>query len=343
MHRRSTAMNTSTVATSSPVIVPPHLLPPQEWSHSRSQTEPLIAGPARSHTSPLLVDGSPRQPGWERDNNPTTASVSRFRPQQKIKRSTTLTSISSPKSYATKHSALPKSPSVPTFHAKPDPRDFKSALRLPAPESLPATPATPLLRAPSNASTTDSRSTSQRRAPASHSSYGVETSNGPPPSFTTQRTLSQDRLWKPSLPEILNVPQKLHVGPYREESQTHPPDMDDVSQGSEVDSGQESSDTTGMPRNCVDESLEAHQGDSRDVTLANSTETLCASGEQLAATLDIPPAEEGSKKSDDGKSEDLFLNIAHTDAGGQLLMARSERRKVSFRAILSSCYLSFRG
>src|SRR5262249_50515036 len=34
----------------------------------------------------------------------------------------------------------------------------------------------------------------QRRPPASHSSYGVETRSGPPPSYTTQITLSQDRI-----------------------------------------------------------------------------------------------------------------------------------------------------
>lgn len=51
-------------------------------------------------------------------------------------------------------------------------------------------PATPLLR--SNTAPLPKLSPSQkRRPPASHSSYGIETSNGPPPSYSTQQTLSQ--------------------------------------------------------------------------------------------------------------------------------------------------------
>ncbi|KAK2767432.1 hypothetical protein FQN54_003588 [Arachnomyces sp. PD_36] len=36
----------------------------------------------------------------------------------------------------------------------------------------------------------------QKRGPASRSSYGIETSSGPPPALSTQRTLSQDKLWR---------------------------------------------------------------------------------------------------------------------------------------------------
>lgn len=56
-------------------------------------------------------------------------------------------------------------------------------------------PPSPLQRANSHPlSVQHSPSQKQRKPPASHSSYGVETFLGPPPSYSTQRTLSQDRV-----------------------------------------------------------------------------------------------------------------------------------------------------
>lgn len=310
-------------------------LPFPEWSHSRSQTEPLIESPERSHEPRLSVDGSPRHPALE--HNHSNATPSHSRPQNK-RRSTTLTSLPTRKSHSTKGPGLPKSPSVPTFHTKPDPRDSKPALPSTTPESLPATPA-PLLRVPSNASTTDSRSPSQRRSPASHSSYGVETSNGPPPSFTTQRTLSQDRLWKPPPPEKSNVAKKVNAGYFHEEFGSQSIDMDDVVKDQEVDPGQDELDTPITPRKRPDESASVQDVDLRHGTAGRSTETLCKSREQLAQELDVPSADDGSRNSgsEDRKSEDVFLNIAQTDAGGQELMTRAERRKVRILQSPHSC------
>jgi hypothetical protein len=58
---------------------------------------------------------------------------------------------------------------------------------------------------PPSKPTIDSRSPVLKRAPASHSSYGIATSCGPPPSFSTQRTLSQDRLWKPAASDKIDT------------------------------------------------------------------------------------------------------------------------------------------
>lgn len=56
-------------------------------------------------------------------------------------------------------------------------------------------PSTPLLRANTTPSLPRLLPSQKRKPPASHSSYGIETSNGPPPSYSTQQTLSQDRGW----------------------------------------------------------------------------------------------------------------------------------------------------
>ena len=322
-------MNISTVVTTPSRI--PHL-PLQEWSHSRSHTEPLIGSPERSHQPRLSIDASPRQPAIEQNTLNTTSSPSR---PQKKRRSTTLTSIPTSKSQSKKVPILTKSPSVPTFHVKPDPRDYESTPPVPAPELFSATVGTPLLRVPSNASTADSRSPSQRRPPASHSSYGVETSNGPPPSFTTQRTLSQDRLWKPSPPEKSNVAQKSTVGSFYDESDSPPRDppsmdKDEVANDPGADFNQDDLDNTTTPRRQADQSAEGQDIDTDPGTAGHSTETLCTAREHLSPRIDVQSDGEGRKSSgaDDQKSDDLFLNIAQVDAGGQALVLRSKSRKV---------------
>lgn len=100
----------------------------------------------------------------------------------------------------------------------------------------------------------------------------------------------------------------------------------------EIDPDEDKPDTTSTPRKGFDERNEAQDLDTDAVAAGHSTETLCNGGEKLTRGLDVPSADEGSKHSgsDDRKSEDLFLNIAHTDPGGQELMTRSERRRVSF-------------
>ena len=56
-------------------------------------------------------------------------------------------------------------------------------------------PSTPLLRSHTSPSIPKLSPLLKRKPPASHSSYGIETSNGPPPSYSTQLTLSQERPW----------------------------------------------------------------------------------------------------------------------------------------------------
>lgn len=119
-------------------------------------------------------------------------------------------------------------------------------------------------------------------------------------------------------------------------------DLDEVTDDQQVDSSLEELDLEGLdntstPRRKVDEPFEGQDIDAGVATAGHSTETLCTGREQPTRELDVPPTDEGSKGlgSDDRKSEDLFLNIAQADAGGQELMSRSERRKVSLYLFLN--------
>lgn len=317
-------------------ISPVRHLASQEWSLSRSQTEPLIQTPEKPHPSRLSVDGSPRHPSLDRDI--CTTPISPTRPQKKH-RSATSASITTAKSHSRTNSRLPKSPSVPAFHTKPDPPDLKSPPPVPTLDSFPAVPVTPLLRTPSSASTADSRSLAQRRAPASHSSYGVETSNGPPPSFTTQRTLSQDRLWKPSPQDKTNASQIADTEARQEGSESSPIDANEAPHDQEPTWSQAELHMISTPRMRVDEQVDGEGVDAGPGSAGHSTETLCTSGGQLILGPGMSSADERSKHSgnDDRKSEDLFLNIAHTDAGGQNLRTRSERRQVSSFSFVDRC------
>lgn len=310
-------------------LTPAQHITPQGWSLPRSQTEPLLQSPETLHRSPLSVDGSLRHPAPVLSI--CTAPISPARPQKK-QRSNTSTSITTRKSHSRTGSGLPKLPSVPTFRTKPDLPDSTSTPPVPTSESYPATSAAPLLRTHSSTSTTDSRPLSQKRAPASRSSYGADTFDGPPPSFTTQRTLSQDRLWKALPADKTNVPQVASAGYPHEGVESPPTDVDEVTKDQESSSSHKGLDTTRTPRMTLDVLRDARSVDADPGSAGHSTETLCTNGGQLVMMgPDMPSADEGSKHSgsDDRKSEDLFLNIAQTEKGDQNLTNRSERRQVS--------------
>jgi hypothetical protein len=135
------------------------------------------------------------------------------------------------------------------------------------------------------------------------------------------------------------VAKKVNAGYFHEEFGSQSVDMDEMVKDQEVDPGQDELDTPITPRKRPDESAEVQDVDLRDGTAGRSTETLCNSREQLAQELDVPSADDGSRNSgsEDRKSEDIFLNIAQTDAGGQELMTRAERRKVRLLQSPHSC------
>lgn len=103
-------------------------------------------------------------------------------------------------------------------------------------------------------------------------------------------------------------------------------DMDDVLQDQDFHSTQEEFDTTCTPTKGIYEATENQDIDVDVITAENTEKTVSTQG------LGTESADEGSKNSggDDHKSEDLFLDIAHTDTGGQELVTWSDRRTVGY-------------
>ncbi len=113
--------------------------------------------------------------------------------------------------------------------------------------------------------------------------------------------------------------------------------MAEVSNDQEVDFSLDGFNNTGTPRGQVAQAAEGQETDTDPGTARLSTETLCTAREYLSPGIDIQSADEERKTSgaDDQKSDDLFLNIAQIDAGGQELVLRSKRRKVRSRLLLN--------
>jgi hypothetical protein len=259
--------------------------------HTRSATD-AIKRPEIYHSASYSLDNCSLTSGTERDSLSSTSSPPKgpkpsILPLRKQKRV---------------DSGPVKSPTVPVFHKQNPHRDAPNA-----PDLLPAPLPNPPLLKPSPKPTTDSRSSSHKKAPASHSSYGIATSCGPPPSFSTQRTLSQDRLWKPPAAEtsIATSPLQATKGALLiGEPSTTPassPTLGDQQMESEntEDAAKDSSDTL----------------DEVDVS-------------------ESPVTDEQSKgsSSEDRKSEDLFLNIAKDSEEQQVTYndARTSRASLPF-------------
>ncbi|KAL2402880.1 hypothetical protein ABEF93_005613 [Exophiala dermatitidis] len=194
------------------------------------------------------------------------------------------------------------------------------------------------------------RSPAHKRPPASHSSYGVETTCGPPPSYSTQRTLSQDRVWtvgrNPELRITNAAPRQLsptkanesatdpelflsyqEVAPSRQDNTT--PSSTASSRGETNLKGESSPETTETA-----ETPSLLTPDSSTMSKALEPATEAGEGNEHDTAdlqgLQPPSADEGSKasSSEDRKSEDLFLNIAKADASrADQLQSRADRRR----------------
>ncbi|RMD42066.1 hypothetical protein DV735_g3068, partial [Chaetothyriales sp. CBS 134920] len=224
---------------------------------------------------------------------------------------------------------------------------------------LTPTTSTPTLR--STPSTSPQRSPSQKRkAPASHSSYGVETSLGPPPSYSTQRTLSEDRvrgLNRSSSPRAplatgpssdrvgLVQPSNLHAGT----SQAHPRQAHDrlpplplpVSRTSPdpdiCSSSPETVDSVGSAQHqdASDMSSRTSAGGTSNANVHAETEA----GSTAITGLGLDGVHDDAKAASSGdetKSEDLFLNIAKADTA----MADVKTTRHTQRSRVSMPFLS---
>ena len=179
------------------------------------------------------------------------------------------------------------------------------------------------------------RSPQQKRGPASRSSYGIETSSGPPPALSTQRTLSQDRLWRSNTsPDPPNSSQSPEPQP---NGAVHPPFSIDAvlkSESEKTSTADQQQQLSTPPeqdqaRPETEEKDEvaamdsrfgrnSYGGNDRDRTIRgadymNNTETS---------------SRDSSNEEGVSKNEDLFLNIAKSTSDRRE-SGRSERRRVS--------------
>lgn len=194
-----------------------------------------------------------------------------------------------------------------------------------------------------------SPSQKQRKPPASHSSYGVETFLGPPPSYSTQRTLSQDRVRNldrnGGLPRTTNTnnttrdtsPTKSNELLVEPESITSrlpsslKPDVttspNPDSSGDEINPLETSSSVTADSQSLLTPTSSMSKVSPSAVAAVSGDEK-----ENMGANrLKVGMIEDDSKgsSSDERKSEDLFLNIAKTDAirvGAQSKMDKRRSR-----------------
>ena len=266
--------------------------------HSQGAAD-AVQRPQVYHSASYSLDNSSLTSGTERDTLSSTSSPPKTStlPLRKHKRV---------------ESGPVKSPTVPIFYKQNHHRAVADTTDL-LPAPLPSPP--PLK--PSSKAAVDTRSPVLKRAPASHSSYGIATTCGPPPSFSTQRTLSQDRLWKPAAPDKLDT-------------NTDAPTLQ-TTKGAFV-MGDPSSLPASSPTS-VDRQIETVHKEDTVKDAPNAVDENASS--------ESPVTDEQSKasSSDDRKCEDLFLNIAK-DSEQQQLPHKDMRKTRASLPVLSNSGLT---
>ena len=192
------------------------------------------------------------------------------------------------------------------------------------------------------ASGLEPRSPATRRPPASRSSHGIETSSGPPPALSTQRSYPTEPLWQKPLPTDLGITRP----PVSRAQTTDSIDFiirlsqDKTFEKTNVDSvgaGSKGRRTSGA----AEDKKMLHNKRS---TLEDDQDRTLRSLEGIGRTPSRNKQNRYGREEEQLQSshEDLFLNIAHTDAGNTGSTAeplsRFERRRVS-----SNFYVEFTG
>lgn len=215
-----------------------------------------------------------------------------------------------------------KTLSIPSFRRQNETEDH------PRPNSSHSTtrPTTPSLPTqPSNPNINRSPPT-KRKPPASHSSYGIDTSLAPPPSYSTQRTLSQDRLWSGQtlVTRATNTSERVTPQPHEaaNKSKSLQPDLP-THDSSSTNPIVYTTDTDLSTPETIDSQSVATPQDSdmtppMSVGEPNATEYLKPAPRGLGLDGTHDEQNPASSGEDTNKSEDLFLNIAKTDASRTL-------------------------
>lgn len=198
----------------------------------------------------------------------------------------------------------------------PDPRDSGHSRAGLSPSIAPPTPTVSSssiahLKARRSLPGLDLRSPQQKRPPASHSSYGIGTANGPPPALSTQRSLLHDKFRRPFSLDLSNL-RILRPSP-ASLSTTVPPSPSTDAVVEDDPSG-----ATALKRELSDSS---RKSDSTDSKVKMSAATTFVGGSTMGNDKGRPvggvemqnATDSGRHSSLDetrSKHEDVFLNIA---------------------------------
>lgn len=211
------------------------------------------------------------------------------------------------------------------------------------------------------ASGIEARSPANKRAPASRSSHGIETSNGPPPALSTQRSYSTEDAWRYPAPvdQLALRPRLTHRAlqglaagtTARTNSSNSTIRPADVSFDKATDpTPSETTSTTqrDIPTYLSDMSATTPRLNDHYPSEPDQDRTIRVSESTAVAT----GGEEGNGIKEGEKvrlsQEDLFLDLAHTDVSMQDLTdasGRVERRRVSERPERAGdpCYVQHLG
>lgn len=156
---------------------------------------------------------------------------------------------------------------------------------------------------------------SPKRARASHSSYGVETIVGPPPSFDTRRTYSQERVWK------VDRSKALCMTPVPDRAEAEQQQQDALEDTDSPETRQDLPTTPLLVNSSPD------TADTQSIATPSDAEEVSVMEVRNEQGLGLSNDENGSKASSGShKSEDLFLNIARVDAT-RPSSSKGEKRK----------------
>ncbi|KAJ9244423.1 hypothetical protein C8Q69DRAFT_150645 [Paecilomyces variotii] len=174
----------------------------------------------------------------------------------------------------------------------------------------------------------DSRSFHFRRAPASHSSYGIETANGPPPALSTRRSLLQDKTRRPSVnldlsPITRSASSSQLASPARKKSRLSV--SIDAILNNDPSAAQRREQLPSSPRTAAPT---ASKNTMSSTYLGSNVQT--SDRDQLARSLARRSMEDSSKDSsadeNRSKNEDIFLHIAKSSGNRRDSASRRSSR-----------------
>lgn len=296
----------------------PHTAKSQEWSDTKSSIDFPISSAAN------IVETEPPT-NSSREASPSRILPTRHpsipqSPNRSHKKSSSIPSPATRKGHVRKLSGIPKSPSVPTF------RQSQST----SADAVTIIAASPLQRTKSNNPIT--RSPGRKKAPAYHSSYGIETELGPPPSYSTQRTLSQDRVWRGDLRSDTIADEDNRRPQQTSDSGLFHHEPASNSRSGDLSAGLSSAELISSPDTLDDHSINTpteEQVATMAPSMANYGINIRQDDQDVTLRgLGVGQVEDPSgSSSDERKDEDLFLNIARKEAAAPKDTAKEERRR----------------